>query len=83
MSVKCHVPSVMCQVSGVTYESDNLLSRIIMGDFMPLIKCFEDIQAWQEARVLTRQIYKLTRSGGFARDFGLREWRNHDSRSIA
>ena len=40
---------------------------------MPLIKRFEDIQAWREARTLTQQIYTLTRSGGFARDFGLRD----------
>ena len=40
---------------------------------MSLIKRFEDVQAWQEARVLTRQIYRLTRSGAFARDFGLKD----------
>jgi four helix bundle protein len=40
---------------------------------MPLIKRFEDIQAWQEARQLTQQIYKLSWSGAFARDFGLRD----------
>lgn len=40
---------------------------------MPLIKRFEDIQAWQEARQLTRQIYKLSGSNPFAQDFGLRD----------
>ena len=40
---------------------------------MPLIKRFEDIQAWQEARKLTREIYSITRAGAFARDFGLRD----------
>jgi len=40
---------------------------------MPLVKRFEDIQAWQEARMLTRQIYQLTASGPFAHDFGLRD----------
>ncbi len=40
---------------------------------MPLIERFEDIIAWQEARQLTRQIYQLTASGPFARDFGLRD----------
>jgi len=34
---------------------------------------FEDLQAWQEARKLTQQIYRLTRSGAFARDFGLKD----------
>jgi four helix bundle protein len=40
---------------------------------MALIKRFEDIHAWQEARVLTRQIYQLTALGEFSRDFGLRD----------
>jgi len=40
---------------------------------MPLIKRFEDIQAWQEARKLTKDIYRLTRSGAFARDRGLKD----------
>jgi four helix bundle protein len=40
---------------------------------MPLIKRFEDIIAWQEARKLTKQIYALTQTGVFARDFGLRD----------
>ena len=40
---------------------------------MGLIKRFEDCHAWQEARVLTRQIYVLTRTESFARDFGLRD----------
>lgn len=36
------------------------------------IECFEDIEAWQLARELTRKVYTLTRKGQFARDFGLR-----------
>ena len=40
---------------------------------MALIERFEDIKAWQEARQLTRGIYRLTDVGGFARDFGLRD----------
>ncbi|MBE7469674.1 MAG: four helix bundle protein [Anaerolineae bacterium] len=40
---------------------------------MPLIKRFEDIQAWREAREMTRQIYQLSDAGAFARDFGLRD----------
>jgi four helix bundle protein len=39
---------------------------------MSLIKRFEDIQAWQEARILTRQIYELSEKGPFAKDFGLK-----------
>lgn len=40
---------------------------------MSPIKRFEEIQAWQEARVLTKQIYQLTSKGAFAKDFGLRD----------
>jgi four helix bundle protein len=40
---------------------------------MPLVKRFEDIRAWQEARALTQQIYQLSGSGSFAQDFGLRD----------
>ena len=34
-------------------------------------KRFEDIEAWQKARTLTKEIYVLTSTGGFSRDFGL------------
>ena len=34
---------------------------------------FEDFIAWQKARELTALIYKTTSSGGFAKDFGLRD----------
>jgi four helix bundle protein len=40
---------------------------------MSLITRFEDIQAWQEARTLTQQVYQLTATGPFRRDFGLRD----------
>jgi four helix bundle protein len=36
-----------------------------------MISRFEDLVAWQKARELTLAIYKATRAGGFARDFGL------------
>ena len=32
---------------------------------------FEDLEGWQQARQLTRQIYTVTREDGIARDFGL------------
>ncbi len=35
------------------------------------IERFEELIAWQKARVLTREIYEITRRGTFARDFGL------------
>lgn len=40
---------------------------------MGYIQRFEDIQAWQEARVLTKQIYELTREYQFDKDFGLKD----------
>jgi four helix bundle protein len=40
---------------------------------MAVIKRFEDIEAWQKARELTRQIYLASNEGQFAKDFGLRD----------
>ena len=34
---------------------------------------FEDLIAWQKARLLTKEIYLVTRDGDFSRDFGLRD----------
>lgn len=34
---------------------------------------FEDIQAWQKARQITRMIYEITGEGLCAKDFGLRD----------
>jgi len=38
---------------------------------MPLVKRFEDLQAWQEARSVTQRVYKLTQEPEFRRDYGL------------
>ena len=40
---------------------------------MGKIERFEDIQAWQRARGLTRKIYEVTRREAFARDFSLKD----------
>ena len=40
---------------------------------MAFIERFEDIKAWQEARILTRQVYQLSNEGDLAKDFGLRD----------
>ena len=37
------------------------------------IERFEDIEAWQLARELTRKVYCLTKKTNFARDFGLKK----------
>lgn len=43
---------------------------------------FEEIQAWQKAYEVTLRVYKLTGSGDFARDFGLRDQIRRASVSI-
>lgn len=40
---------------------------------MATFQKFEQIEAWQRARELTRKVYKITKEGGFARDFGLKD----------
>src|SRR5256885_14651427 len=40
---------------------------------MNKIERFEDIVAWQKARVLTKNIYAAARAGQFVRDFGLKD----------
>ena len=37
------------------------------------IERFEDFIAWQKARKLTREVYKITSLGRFAKDFGLKD----------
>ncbi len=49
---------------------------------MAKIENFEDIEAWQKARELTKQIYALSNDGQFARDFGLRDQIRRASVSI-
>lgn len=34
---------------------------------------FEDIEAWQVARELTREVYAPTKAGRFSRDYGLKD----------
>ena len=49
---------------------------------MGAIKRFEDIQAWQKARALTKEIYEITTVNGFANDFGLKDQIRRASTSI-
>ena len=49
---------------------------------MNKIERFEDIVAWQKARILTEDIYAAARIGGFARDFGLKDQIQRASVSI-
>ncbi len=36
-------------------------------------KTFEEINAWQNARVLVKDVYAVTRSGDFGKDYGLKD----------
>lgn len=49
---------------------------------MSAFQRFEDIEAWQKARELTKAIYALSNDGQFARDFGLRDQIRRASVSI-
>ena len=40
---------------------------------MAPIQSFEDIEAWQKARELTRAVYACSGTGVFAKNFGLRD----------
>lgn len=49
---------------------------------MSAFQRFEDIEAWQKARELTKAIYALSNDGQFARHFGLRDQIRRASVSI-
>ncbi|ADJ27037.1 MULTISPECIES: four helix bundle protein [Pseudomonadota] len=49
---------------------------------MSAFQRFEDIEAWQKARELTKAIYALSNDGQFSRDFGLRDQVRRASVSI-
>ena len=40
---------------------------------MATIEKLEDIEAWQKARKLTREVYAASNTGLFAKDYGLRD----------
>ena len=49
---------------------------------MSTFQTFEEIEAWQKARKLTRRVYEVSEQGAFARDFGLRDQIRRASVSI-
>jgi four helix bundle protein len=49
---------------------------------MATFQSFEDIEAWKKARILTREIYKVSNQSAFSRDFGLRDQIRRASVSI-
>jgi len=49
---------------------------------MATFQSFEEIEAWQKARGLTREIYAVSNKGAFSKDFGLRDQIRRASVSI-
>jgi len=49
---------------------------------MAKIERFEDLISWQKARELNHRIYQVTKSGSFAKNFGLRDQIRRASVSI-
>lgn len=40
---------------------------------MAMIQRFEDIQAWQEARILVKMVYQITNKEMFSKDYGMKD----------
>jgi len=49
---------------------------------MATFKKFEEIQAWQKAREITKKVYLMSNKGEFAKDFSLRDQMKRASVSI-
>lgn len=49
---------------------------------MATILNFEDIKAWQKARMLSKEVHSLSCIGNFSKDFGLKDQINRSSGSI-
>ena len=49
---------------------------------MATLRGFEEIEGWQLARKLTREIYSVSGQGAFAKDFGLRDQIRRSSVSV-
>jgi four helix bundle protein len=49
---------------------------------MPIIRRFDEIEAWKKARELTKSVYNLSGNGSFAKEFALRDQIRRASVSI-
>ena len=49
---------------------------------MAVFKTFEEINAWQNARALVREVYEMTSKGAFGKDYGLKDQIQRASISI-
>lgn len=58
------------------------MDNTAVGEAAIAINRFEDIESWQEARVLASEIYRVSRVGDFDRDWGLKDQIRRASISI-
>lgn len=49
---------------------------------MATIQSFEEIKAWQKARELNKEVYKISNTGDFYKDYGLKDQIRRSSISI-
>jgi len=49
---------------------------------MSTIKGFEDIESWQQSRILCKEVYAIINDGAFAKDYKLRDQINGASGSV-
>ncbi len=65
------------QLKGSGFKDENRIVpptlNLEPGVFLMKIERFEDIEAWQLARELTRKVYCLARKPRFANDYGLKK----------
>jgi four helix bundle protein len=54
----------------------------VLGYFVVKIERFEEIESWQIARALTREVYALARQSRLKNDFALRDQITRASSSI-
>ncbi len=67
----CRKSYVLCQKSN-KYKS-YVISQFLYGGNDMKIEKFEDIKAWQIARELVREVYRITNNKEFIKDFGLKD----------
>jgi four helix bundle protein len=60
----------------------NVVIKLMLEDYMSTFKKFEDIEAWKKSRILTKEIYNVTKQRVFYKDIGLREQIRRASVSI-
>jgi hypothetical protein len=46
---------------------------------MATIRSFEDLEAWKKARLLSKEIWKVSQSGSFSKDYKLKDQINSES----